>query len=659
MNLHLATAVVLFGSMYGATTAVAAGPVVGKKVEEFRLPDVQGQEHSLAEMADGKIAVVAFLGTECPLAKLYAGRLQALADEYASQRVAVVAVMSNVQDSLSEIAAFAREHDLRFPVLKDKRNEVADKFGAERTPQVFVLDRGGVVRYAGRIDDQYLVGLMRDKAMREDLRLALDELLSGKKVSTPETEAVGCIIGRAHEVKADSAVTYSRDIAPILQARCVECHRMGEIGPFQLTSYDEAAGWGEMLSEVVKQQRMPPWHANPKYGVFANARIMPEAEKEKLYTWVKNGCPEGDKQDLPQPRTYTSGWQLPREPDVVLAMPEAFTVPAHGGRDGVPYQHIIVKASFDEDKWISAAEVIPGNRAVVHHVIVYVVPPGGEWEHDRIFLSAYVPGLRLDPFPAGSAKRVPKGSTFVFEMHYTPNGSEQKDITKVGLVFADLDQIDKELITTEVVNPEFEIPPGEANYVVTTSSRPTKQDVTLVSLSPHMHVRGKSFRYDLVLPTGEREVLLDLPKYDFNWQTRYVLAEPRVLPAGSVIACRAVYDNSEDNPANPDPKSTVHWGDQTWDEMMIGFFDVLVPRDDSRPAGKKPVTTGLDVVGKFDAADADHDGGLNETESAFNDMLKQYFTHIDQNHDGKLQLPEIIAAVKLMPDPGGRHRRHD
>lgn len=635
--------------------SAAAETRLGSKITDFRLPDHMGKEHSLAEFADRDVVVVAFLGTECPLAKLYAGRLQSIADEYAKRGVAVMIVMPNVQDSLEDIAAFVRQHSLAVPVLKDMRNQVADQFGAERTPQAFVLNRDRKICYRGRIDDQYLVGIVRNKPTREDLRLAIDEVLSKKNIEVPETDAVGCIIGRAHQSKAESEVTYCRDIAPILQAHCVECHRPGEIGPFELSSYSEAAGWGEMMAEVVRQRRMPPWHASPKFGVFANARTMPDKEKELLYTWVKNGCPEGDKEDLPAPRKFTRGWQLPRDPDIVLSMPEPFTVPADGGREGVPYQYFRVATKFDEDKWITGAEVLPGNPAVVHHTIIYVVPPDGNWERDRIFLSAYVPGLRLDPFPGGAAKRIPANSTVVFEMHYTPNGSEQKDTTKVGLLLADLKQVDKELITTEVGNLDFVIPPQAAEHLVTASSRPTKQDVTLVSLSPHMHVRGKAFRYELVLPTGEREVLLDVPKYDFNWQTRYVLAEPRNIPTGSVISCRAVFDNSEANLANPDPQKSVKWGEQTWDEMMLGFFDVMVPRDDARQAGKKPVVTGLDIVGTFDASDANHDGGLSEKEVDSIEILKRHFGAIDQNHDELLQLKEIVATVRAMPEP--RRRR--
>lgn len=636
-------------SLYFPTVGAA---IAGTEVADFRLPDHTGKEHALKDLADHDLVVVAFLGTECPLAKLYAGRLQTIADDYAKRGVAVVAVMSNAQDSLAKIAAFERQYKITYPVLKDRRNEVADQFGAERTSQVFLLDRQRAIRYRGRVDDQYLVGIVRAKPTRADLQIAIDELLAGKSVSIPQTDALGCIIGRAHKPTDSSPVTYSRDIAPILQARCVECHRAGEIGPFDLSSYEESAGWGEMITEVVRKQRMPPWHANPKHGSFANDRSMPAAEKELLYKWVENGCPQGDPADLPKPRHFTEGWQLPRQPDLVLSMQEPFTVAADAGSEGVPYQYFHVPTNFTEDKWIEASEVQPGNRSVVHHTIVYVAPPGANGRPDWIFLAAYVPGLRYEPLPEHSAKRIPAGSTLIFEMHYTPNGSEQTDTTKLGLLFADVDQVDKEVITTEIGNEQLAIPPGADNHVVTATSRLTTKEVTLLSLSPHMHLRGKAFRYELVLPTGEREVLLDVPAYDFNWQTRYALSEPRRVPAGSVIHCRAVYDNSTANLANPDPTKTVHWGDQSWDEMMLGFFDVILPRNDKRKAVTKPVRTGLDIVGMFDAADADHNGGLDEKEASGNELLKQHFAKVDSNGDGLLQLGEILAALKGL----GNHR---
>jgi len=647
MRHHSLAILILLASCLPSNAATS----VGKKIADFRLPDHHGQEYGLTDIADTDLVVVAFLGTQCPLAKLYAGRLQAIADEYAARGLAVVAVMSNSQDSLSDITAFARQHELKFRVLKDRRNEAADQFGAERTPQVFLLDRERIVRYAGRIDDRYLVGIARDKAGREDLRIAIDELLSGKPVSVPTTEPIGCIIGRVRKPNDKSPVTYARDIAPIFQARCVECHRAGQIGPFELASYEEAAGWGEMIAEVVRDDRMPPWHADPKHGKFANDRRMPTSEKALIAEWVKNGCPEGDPALLPEPRQFIEGWQMPREPDVVLAMGESYEVPADAGPRGVPYQRFRVATNFAEDKWITASEVRPGNRAVVHHTIVYVEPPGARprpRRRDYIFLAGYVPGLRCDSLPERSARRIPAGSNLIFEMHYTPNGSKQVDKTEIGLWFADPRNIENEVITTEIGNDSFEIPPGAEAHVVTATSRPTKREVTMLSMSPHMHLRGKAFRYELVLPTGEREVLLDVPAYDFNWQTKYWLAEPRKLPAGCVIFCRAAYNNSKSNPANPDPAEAVRWGDQSWEEMMLGFFDVILPRDDSRIEPTKPVTTGLDIIGQFDAADGDHNNGLNEAEVAGHKLLSANFALVDRNQDKLLQVGEIITAVETM-----------
>ncbi|MEN1682060.1 MAG: thioredoxin family protein [Planctomycetota bacterium] len=618
-------------------------------VADFALPDAVGREHSLRDFDESELVVVAFLGTECPLAKLYSARLSDLAAEYPVSKVQFLGVMSNAQDSLSEIAAFARRHELSFPVLKDQSSRVADLFGAQRTPQVFLLDRDRVVRYSGRVDDQHLIGVKRDKPTREDLRVAIEQLLAGEAVSKPQCDAIGCLIGRRREANPSSPVSYSRDVAPILQLRCVECHRDGEIGPFTLTSYDEAAGWGEMMVEVIRQQRMPPWHASPKHGEFANDRSMPADEIETIATWVENGCPQGEAADEPTPRAFTAGWQLPREPDQVWAMSdEPFPVSAYAGPTGIPYQYFEVPTGFDEDAWVEAAEVQPGNREVVHHIIVYAQPPGARRRRDWVFLTAYVPGLRFDPLPARSAKLVPAGSKFVFEQHYTPVGSRQEDISRLGVVFSDPSKIDDEVVTTEIGNVSFEIPPNEASHVVTATSRPLNREMTLLSMSPHMHLRGKAFRYELVEPSGRREVLLDVPAYDFNWQTRYLLKQPRRLAKGSLIHCRAVFDNSASNPANPDPTQAVRWGDQSWDEMMLGYFDVVLSKDGQPDRPSKPVKTGWDIVGEFDQADRDQTGGLSRREVRGHKLLESRFGLVDRSGDEQLQLGEILQAVAAL-----------
>lgn len=624
--------------------SIGAASPIGTQVDDFQLPDHRGHEHQWSDLCGEGLVVIAFLGTECPLAKRYAARLQTLADEYRERGVRVVGVCSNVHDSLADITHFVQQHRLRYPVLKDRGNRVADQLGAERTPQVFLVDRQGIIRYTGRVDDQYVVGIVRAAPSREDLREAIDQLLAGKEVSVPTTEAIGCILGRVRAPAADSPVVYTRDIAPILQRRCVECHRHGEIGPFALESYDDAAGWGAMLLEVVENGTMPPWHANPRHGRFANERSMPDEEKELLRSWVDNGCPEGDPRDLPPPRVFTKGWQLPRKPDRVLRMAEPFAVPADAGKQGVPYQYFEIPGEFAEDTWVEAAEIQPGNPRVVHHSIAYAVPPGGE-RQDWIFLAAYVPGLRLDPLPQKAAKCLPAGSKIVLEQHYTPIGSEQTDITSLGLMLADPKGVTQEIVTCEVGDFHFRIPPHAAAHVVTATSHPMRRAVTLVSFSPHMHLRGAAFRYELVTPEGEREILLDVPRYDFNWQTRYVLAQPRKLLPGAVIHCRAVFDNSANNLANPDPTQAVGWGDQSWEEMMLGFVDVVLPRDDSRKPGSKPLGTGRDVVGLFDRTDQDADGGLSRDEAAGHEMLSEHFDAIDRNNDSRLQLDEILRAL--------------
>ncbi len=618
---------------------------------EVRLRDPLGQPQQLEAYRDGKLLVLAFLGTECPLAKLYAGRLQQLADTFEPQGVRFVGIHSNVQDLPAEIAAFARRHGICFPLLKDLGNQLADELHIERTPEVIVIDREARVSYRGRIDDQYLVGVTRDRPTSEELRMALDSLLAGQPAAIARTEPVGCLLGRAREPDETSEVTYGGQIARIFQRRCVACHRKGDIGPFELTSYEEAAAWGEMIKEVVEQRRMPPWHASPEYGSFQNDASLTAEERQQVAAWVEHGCPRGSTDSLPPPPPFTDGWQLPRKPDEIIAMRDSpFEVPADAGPAGVPYQYFAVKTGFPQDRWIKAAEVQPGNKSVVHHIIVYAAPPNGRRRRDWIFLTAYVPGLRNQPLPAKAAKWIPAAATLIFEMHYTPVGSVQSDLSRLGLIYADPNEITHEVLTADITNDEFEIPPHAADVVVTATSRPLEHDdVRLLSLSPHMHLRGKSFRYEWVAPDGQREVLLDVPRYDFNWQTCYVLSEPRPLMRGSVLHCRATFDNSSANLANPDPERSVRWGEQSWDEMMIGFCDLIVPVAEDRRSAHQLVTAGPDVVGLFDLADEDGDRRVTRAESERHPHVREAFPAVDLDQNGNVDLPEALRALRTSP----------
>ena len=372
----------LFGFVLGlafAGNTAAAGPEqtnLGQSIADFALRDCNGKEIRLADYRDSKLVVVAFLGVDCPLAKLYGPRLEELSKRYAPRGVAVLGVNANRQDSPRQIGAYARRLGLTFPILKDPDNAVADAFDAQRTPEVFVLDEQRAIRYRGRIDDQYGLesgtGYARPALSRPYLVDAVEEMLASKPVSIPVTEAAGCIIGRIPKVEPHGEVTYSKQISRIFQKQCVECHRQGEIGPFPLTSYEEVLGWGEMIEEVVSQRRMPPWNANHEYGKFSNERRLSDEEQQLIATWVANGQPAGDPTDLPAPRVFAEGWQIPHPDAVIYMADKPFPVPAEGVID---IAYFTVDPEFIEDKWVKAAQPRPGNRAVVHHIIVSVLPP--------------------------------------------------------------------------------------------------------------------------------------------------------------------------------------------------------------------------------------------------------------------------------------------
>ncbi len=589
MRYLLALAVIAF-AMPTAAAEIDPAASIGQQIDGFALQDFRGREHTLSEYADSPCVVVAFLGTECPLAKLYGSRLQVLADEFTAQGVTFLGIDANRQDSITELAHFARTYGVEFPLLKDTGNVVADQFAAQRTPEVFVLDQNRVIRYRGRVDDQYglgpSTGYAKTEVRRKYLAEAIQTVLAGETMEPATTEAPGCLIGRIHEPNPDSEVTYSNQVARILQVHCVECHREGQIAPFSLTDYDEVVGWADMIEEVVRLQRMPPWHADPKYGHFLNDRSMTTEEKETIYTWVQNGAPQGDLADLPEPLSYPEGWQM-GEPDAVYKMSdEPFTVPADGSID---YQYFTVDPGWEEDRWMCGSECLIDNRAVVHHIFVFALPPGSPVPDFRAaeegrgsgefnpgsggieLIAGAAPGTPPWTFAEGMATHLKAGTKLIFQMHYTPNGVESTDCTSVGFKFCDPSTVKHDVKMSMTINFGFKIPAGAHNHPVE-ASKTFHKDTLLLTFAPHMHLRGKAFRYDLRYPDGHVETLLDVPQYDFNWQTIYMLAEPKLAPAGSQLYCLAHFDNSEDNLANPDPTSDVYWGDQTWEEMMIGWY---------------------------------------------------------------------------------------
>jgi hypothetical protein len=394
---------------------------------------------------------------------------------------------------------------------------------------------------------------------------------------------------------ADSAKpTFERDVLPILEARCQECHRPGEIAPMSFLSYESTRPWAKAIRDAVLSKKMPPWFADPSFGHFANDRSLSQREIDTIAAWVSAGAPEGDLKDGPAPRAWPSGWAIGR-PDRIVEMPRPFRVPAAGA---IEYQYIILPTEFRDDKWIQQVEVRPSDRAAVHHAVVYIREPGSIWLKDEPtgvpfalastadhrpnprsltqsdILMVYAPGNGSDGWAPGMAKKIKAGSDLVLQVHYTANGKAGEDRTRIGVVFAKTPP-DMAVLTLQMGNDRFVIPPGDANYRVQVSGT-LPNDALLLSMFPHMHLRGKAFEYLVTGLNGKYETLLKVNRFDFHWQLNYRLAEPRQLRAGTHLTWAGYFDNSHNNVNNPDPTAEVRFGEQSWEEMMIGFFDVAV-----------------------------------------------------------------------------------
>jgi hypothetical protein len=419
------------------------------------------------------------------------------------------------------------------------------------------------------------------------------------------------------------APTFSRDVAPIFYNRCVSCHRPGEVAPMSLITFADVRPWAAAIRSRVLERAMPPWHADRRYGTFRNDTSLVEGEVETIVRWVAAGAPEGNPADLPRLPDFPQGWQI-GTPDVVFEMPVEYDVPERGTID---YQYFEVPTNFTQDMWMQAGEVRPGDREHVHHIIVYVREPSPVARPTVMTVRPIVSGVAATATAAaavrqagetaaaarlaaarpvtrggdtmlvnwavgedapvhapGTAKRIPAGSTLVFQVHYTTNGTPGKDRSRVGLIFAK-EPPAREVRTGLVANPVFAIPPGAPNHRVEAEAT-FSEDVKVWSLHPHMHLRGKDMTYTVTYPDGREQIALSVPKFDFGWQTDYWLAEPLLLPKGSRLHVAAHFDNSPANRANPDPSATVRWGDQTWEEMMIGFFTYTVESGPSAAAAR-------------------------------------------------------------------------
>ncbi|MCW8193481.1 redoxin domain-containing protein [Proteobacteria bacterium 005FR1] len=546
----------LFTGMAGPALALTPGD----RVDNFKLLDHAGSMHELHYLSDMKAVVLMVHGNDCPVVKEALGSYKALQDRYGKDGVAFLMINSNLQDDRESIAKEAAKLGIETPILLDSTQLIGESLGLERMAETFVIDpRGWKVVYRGALNG----GLGQKSSSADYVADALDALIAGKAVKVAASDAKGCAVTLPELARRDAhkEISYADDIAPILIDKCVDCHRDGGIGPFAMNSYAMIRGFAPMIREVVRTKRMPPWHADPHIGTFENDRSLSEEETKKLVHWIEAGAPRGKGEDTlanykPDVREWAMG-----EPDAIVDVP-ATDVPATGVVD---YKYLDVKNPLGKDVWIKAVQVLPGSRAVLHHTIISFSHKNGGSS-----LPGYVPGDAGYEFPAGTGVFLPKDATFRFQMHYTTYGKPETDATRLGIYFHD-EAPAHEQHSQYLAKPNLLIPAGVKEHWEE-SVFPIKRDILLYSILPHAHFRGKAMEFQVQYPDGRTETLLNVPNYDFNWQTTYVLDEPKVLPAGTKVVYRTSWDNSTQNPANPDPSIDVRWGEQSWEEMLFGAF---------------------------------------------------------------------------------------
>lgn len=614
---------------------------VGRFVPDLAATDFRGEPVRLSEVRGERGLLIALTSTSCPLCQKYAPTLAAIETTCREKGIGVVFLNPIASDRPEKIAAVIETHSLEGPYIHDRDESLARSLGALTTTEVFLIDAAGTLVYRGAIDDQYGFGYARNEPRKTYLLDAIEALKAGRRPEVAATTAPGCELWSPESVAdagSDVPVTWHERVSRIVQANCQECHREGGLGPFPLETADEVIAHAGMIRRVVSRGQMPPWFAGPVEGQspghWANDRSLSERDRKDLLAWLAGDRALGDPANGPLPVQYPEEWQI-GEPDLVVQIPEPKAIKATGQ---MPYEYAAVETTLEEDRWIQAVEIQPTNRAVVHHVLVFVRLPGEKRVENRDgFFAAYVPGNDHQVYPEGLARRLPAGAKLVFQLHYTPIGTATEDQTRLGLRFSETPPTHL-VRTTGIYNGKIAIPPGASNHAETASIT-VPDDVKLLAFMPHMHLRGKAFRYDLVEGDDSRQTILDVPAYDFNWQLEYRLSEPLDVARSSKLVVTGWYDNSADNPANPDPTITVNWGDQTDEEMLIGYIEYYVPGD---PVVADGTSTGDDPIARrFRRVDRDGDGKVSREELP----LERLFGRLDQDEDGFVSLEEARAVL--------------
>lgn len=554
----------------GILLACGTEALHAEEVPNFALLDEQGRSHEL-HRAEGRAVVLFFTGVGCPVARKSAAKLVALKQQFKDD-VTVWLVDSELAVDPATVGKEAAELGLTdLPVLLDSKQALARSFGVERTAETIVLDtKTWSIAYRGALDDQLSEGAEKPAPTTRYAELAVAALLKGEAIPYAKTAAKGCLLTFGESSRTDEPVDYARQVAPILQQHCVMCHRNGDIGPFAFSSYPAAKRKARMIEEVILTQRMPPWHADPHFGKFANAAELNATETQTLLRWIQQGAPpSADGTDpLVQSVPEAPEWPLGK-PDYIVKLPQPEQIPATGV---LSYRHIKVPSPVPEDAWLAATVIKPGNRKVLHHAIVFATFAGSgkDFGGPGVKIAGWAPGRMPGRLPEGTGIFLGHGAELDIELHYTTNGSPQTDDTEIGLYL--LPEKPRFAYKTGMaLKLDFSIPPNESE-ASTSATFTFAKDAIIYSLTPHMHMRGSWMKYEAQYPDGRTETLLSVPRFDFNWQTSYRLAQPLHVSKGTKIVCRGAFDNSARNPSNPDPAKTVRWGAQSWDEMFIGYI---------------------------------------------------------------------------------------
>lgn len=574
------------------------------KISGLRMLDVGGAIHQLGDRDGSRGVALVFLSPECPISNQYLPKLNRVAKQFADQPIEFYGVVADPGATREQVTKYCRDFKIEFPVLFDSAGLLTEACRPSHVPQAFVIDAQGAIAYRGRIDDQFAaVGRRREQVSEDNFVDAIQATIAGKTPALSETETVGC---RLEPFKLPNQITYTRHIAPILFARCVGCHRQGEVAPFPLVGYEDAAKRAGFLAEVTGSRLMPPWHARPGFGHFRGDRRLSDREIELIATWAKNEAPQGNAADMPELPKFTEGWQL-GQPDLVLAMNEDFHVKADGPDS---FRFFVIPIDIPEDKVVAAVEFRPGNPRVVHHAILYLDASGMAMKRDLAdpepgyegFLTGgfqpsgtlgfWAPGYSPRFLPDGIGQHLKKGSDLAMQLHYHPSGREESDRSQVGVYFADK-PVERFVSGLALIDFKVNIPPGDASHKMQYSFT-TPVELELMDVTPHMHMIGTQMKVVATQPDG-KQIPLVWSDWNFNWQEQYLYREPVKLPAGTRFDLEAWYDNSTANPYNPNqPPAQVRFGEMTTDEMCICAFRLIGDPDaENRDALKKALGTAM------------------------------------------------------------------